>query len=269
MPGAQSSGGRIPADYLERIDLSTADPLRLAQHLERYRFAARYAQGRSVLDAACGTGYGAALLADAGAARVIGLDCDPPTICQNRVHFAASTLIQFQMGDVCALPFPAAAFDLYVSLETLEHVQDAAACIQQAHHVLAPGGMLILSTPNAAITNVTAGSPRQPANPYHMREYHYAELVALLGDRFHIEAVFGQCLLPRRLGPWLLANAVRATAARRHRREPPPPTKNHRQTITRRPRWLTSIVASPRCIPPSRRDAWLQPLYWLLVARRI
>ncbi len=43
------------------------------QHLERYRWAAKFVAGKRVLDVACGTGYGTALLANAGAAQALAV----------------------------------------------------------------------------------------------------------------------------------------------------------------------------------------------------
>jgi len=53
---------------------SMSEELLAAEHLVRYEWAGGLAQGRRVLDAGCGTGYGAEMLAAAGAASVIGVD---------------------------------------------------------------------------------------------------------------------------------------------------------------------------------------------------
>ena len=49
------------------------------EHWHRYAFARRFVAGKRVLDAACGEGYGSALLGEA-AASVVGIDIDGPTI---------------------------------------------------------------------------------------------------------------------------------------------------------------------------------------------
>jgi SAM-dependent methyltransferase len=46
------------------------------------------------------------------------------------------------------LPFAAAAFDVVLSYETLEHVPDPAAFVAELARVLRPGGTLVLTTPN-------------------------------------------------------------------------------------------------------------------------
>lgn len=165
--------------------------------------------------------------------------------------------MQFEVGDVCALPFTPCSFEMYVCLETLEHVPDGRACIAQAYRVLEPGGMLILSTPNAVVTGTTRNEIAHPANPYHVREYRYSELLELLGPGFQVEDVGGQCLLPRSFGPWFLAAAARLA------KEPRSASK------VQSAGWFHHFTAAPRSIPSSQYGAWLQPLYWLLVARRV
>ena len=65
--GLDATGERV-------IPKAYAGALVLAEHLARYQLAARLARGRTVLDAACGEGYGSATLAAAGAASVVGVD---------------------------------------------------------------------------------------------------------------------------------------------------------------------------------------------------
>ena len=70
------------------------DQLIYAEHLARYFLASQLAAGRRVLDAGCGEGYGTALLAAAGAASVVGVDVDEPTIEHARERYGG----EFQVG---------------------------------------------------------------------------------------------------------------------------------------------------------------------------
>ena len=79
-----------------------------AQHLARYRFAAQFARGRRVLDAACGEGYGTAILAAAGARAAVGVDIDQPTVDHARAKYG----LDFERADVAELPFEDGSFDL-------------------------------------------------------------------------------------------------------------------------------------------------------------
>jgi SAM-dependent methyltransferase len=144
-----------------------------AQHLARYLFAARFARGRNVLDAACGEGYGTALLGAAGADAAAGVDIDAQTVLHARETYPGH---RFEQGDVARLPFPDDAFGLVVSFETLEHVEDAAAAMSEFRRVLAGDGLLVASTPNSERYMVD--------NEFHVREFTPAEFEQLLRPHF-------------------------------------------------------------------------------------
>ena len=108
-----------------------------AEHLARYRFASQLASGLDVLDAACGEGYGSAMLAEAvGAARVVGVDVDAQTVA----HAQQAYGLDFRVQDVCDLALEDDCFDLVVSFETIEHVEDASRMLAEFRLVLRPAG---------------------------------------------------------------------------------------------------------------------------------
>ncbi|MEU3455198.1 methyltransferase domain-containing protein [Micromonospora sp. NPDC006766] len=49
-----------------------------------------------------------------------------------------------------SLPFRAGSFAGLVTGELIEHVYDPVALLRECHRVLAPGGLLVLTTPNLA-----------------------------------------------------------------------------------------------------------------------
>jgi 2-polyprenyl-6-hydroxyphenyl methylase / 3-demethylubiquinone-9 3-methyltransferase len=103
-------------------------------------------EGKSALDVGCGAGLLAEPLARLGAA-VTGLDASPELIAVARAHADARGLvIDYRAGDVAEL---AGQFDLITCMEVIEHVADPAAFVNALARRLAPGGLLILSTPNA------------------------------------------------------------------------------------------------------------------------
>ena len=161
------------------------------EHWHRYAFARPLAAGRRVLDAACGEGYGSALLAKAGA-QVLGVDIDAASVAHARSRYAGVPGVRFEVGDVSALDHLAdASFDVIVSFETLEHLQAQERLLDGFARLLAPGGVLLISTPDKReYTDLTGET-----NPHHVRELYREEFEALLRPRFAGLRLFGQKLL--------------------------------------------------------------------------
>jgi SAM-dependent methyltransferase len=147
------------------------------EHLARYWWASGLASGRRVLDAGCGAGYGTAMLATAGASETIGVDVAPHVVeAAARAHAAS----RFVVGDLHELPFPDGRFDLVVCFEVIEHVEGQDAAIAELDRVLAPDGMLAISSPNRGVY--------PSGNPHHRHEYVPDELEEALRRRFaHVE----------------------------------------------------------------------------------
>jgi 2-polyprenyl-6-hydroxyphenyl methylase/3-demethylubiquinone-9 3-methyltransferase len=102
--------------------------------------------GKTALDVGCGAGLLCEPLARLGA-KVTGMDASPAVIAVAREHAAAMSLdIDYRAGDVQQLE---GQFDLITSLEVIEHVAEPASFMKALAKRLAPGGLLILSTPNA------------------------------------------------------------------------------------------------------------------------
>lgn len=112
-------------------------------HLALYLFAARFAAGGRVLDWGCGTGYGAARLAEAGAQSVLGIDPDPRSIRYAQRRFAGSGPV-FGIGDPASLQGP---YDLIVSAYLLPQVEAPRAAVAQVSRLLAPDGVLLVAVP--------------------------------------------------------------------------------------------------------------------------
>lgn len=109
-----------------------------------YVFAARFAAGERVLVLRCGTGYGCARLAAAGAAEVVGLDRDGRSLAYARKRFGN---VRFVEGVAEALPADLGTFGLIVAVDLLAHVEDPASVLELAAGRLDPDGIFLASVP--------------------------------------------------------------------------------------------------------------------------
>lgn len=159
------------------------------EHWHRYAWAAELVSGRSVLDAACGEGYGSHLLA-ARARSVTGLDVSAAAVEHARERYARDNL-SFDCGDATRLPYEDDAFDTVVSFETLEHLEAQTQLLSEFRRVLRPDGFLLLSSPDKRTYSDETGYD----NPYHVRELYRDELESLLASAFPAFRLYGQKLM--------------------------------------------------------------------------
>jgi SAM-dependent methyltransferase len=141
--------------------------------------------GRDVLEAGCGEGYGADLIAGV-AGRVIGLDYDESAVAHVKARYPR---VEMHHGNLASLPLPGAAVDVVVNFQVIEHLWDQAQFVAECFRVLRPGGVLLMSTPN----RITFSPGRDtPINPFHTRELNAAELTELLtSGGFNVESMLG------------------------------------------------------------------------------
>jgi SAM-dependent methyltransferase len=109
-------------------------------------------KGDSVLDIGCGEGrhcHGVQMLTQAQA---VGVDLDTAALriaADRALDLPGGPRAEFQAADAGNLPFPAAAFDVVICSEVLEHVRDMAAVIAEAARVIKPSGIFAVSVPRA------------------------------------------------------------------------------------------------------------------------
>ncbi len=148
------------------------------EHWHRYALAATAVDDLMVLDAACGEGYGSDMMARS-ARSVDAVDLDAATVDHARRRYGSDSL-RFHQSDCLELPFEDQRFDAVVSFETLEHLGEHEALLDEFRRVLKPGGWLMISSPDKKTYSDETGYD----NPYHVRELYRDELEALLGGRF-------------------------------------------------------------------------------------
>jgi 2-polyprenyl-3-methyl-5-hydroxy-6-metoxy-1,4-benzoquinol methylase len=127
----------------ERLVPGLVDPELALEHEARYRFAATWAPGRAVLDFGCGTGYGAAILARAGARRVVGVDRAVDAIHYAQRQYRTAS-VSFCVGDCLRAALAPSSFDLVVAFEVIEHVVDQRRFLHEARTALRASGILVL-----------------------------------------------------------------------------------------------------------------------------
>jgi 2-polyprenyl-6-hydroxyphenyl methylase/3-demethylubiquinone-9 3-methyltransferase len=139
--------------------LHRINPLRLGfirdaavAHFGRDARSRHALEGLRALDVGCGAGLVAEPLARMGAT-VTGLDAAPENIAVARAHAAVQDLAVSYVADELAdfAKCNAHGFELVTMLEVVEHVTDVAAFVSHIAAVLAPGGLLVFSTPNRTV----------------------------------------------------------------------------------------------------------------------
>ncbi|MEP6942306.1 MAG: methyltransferase domain-containing protein [Betaproteobacteria bacterium] len=182
------------------------------EHWHRYAFAKGMVDGKRVLDAACGEGYGSALLAHT-AASVVGVDIDAATIAHARTRYR-DTRLSFVEGSCTALPLPDGAVDVVVSFETIEHLPEAdqPAMLAEFARVLAPDGVLVISSPNRELYS----DARHYVNEFHLHELYRDGLSRLLETAFGAQRWFHQRVATWS-GIWAESREAESRAAEKHR----------------------------------------------------
>ncbi|MDP9086813.1 MAG: bifunctional 2-polyprenyl-6-hydroxyphenol methylase/3-demethylubiquinol 3-O-methyltransferase UbiG, partial [Pseudomonadota bacterium] len=118
---------------------------RIDQHWAMDECALRPLAGKRALDVGCGAGLLCEPLARLGA-EVTGIDAAPELIGVARAHAEGTGLaIDYRSVGVEAVD---GMFELVTAMEVVEHVADPASFIVSLGARVAPGGLLVMSTPN-------------------------------------------------------------------------------------------------------------------------
>lgn len=153
-------------------------------HVVRYEYAcqaiAAHLPRQSAkfgLDLFCGNGYGTAVLATAAQCAICGIDASEEAIAIANQHYSS----EHTLFVTKAFPFslPPNTFDFVVSLESLEHIRESSQFLKEIYASMKPGGILVLSTPNAALWSLEINP-----NPFHHHHYLRDELLQVLSDSF-------------------------------------------------------------------------------------
>jgi len=155
------------------------------RHEAAYLALRPYCVDAFVLEAGCGEGYGADLLAG-DAKLVVGLDYDVTTANHVAKAYPAVRVVR---GNLAALPVRSSTVDVLANFQVIEHLWDQEGFLLECLRVLRPGSRLLITTPN----RITFSPGRDtPLNPFHTRELAHAELDTLLREAgFDVEFLAG------------------------------------------------------------------------------
>ncbi|MBA2176778.1 class I SAM-dependent methyltransferase [Halobacillus locisalis] len=151
-------------DTGERVIPEFMDPMNqlLLEHVARYQFALSYVEGR-VLDLSCGAGYGTHMVAKHRKDQVdevIGADLDKEIIDYAKgAYYHPNSSFIVEDATNRTLKDKIGTFDVVLSFETYEHIEDEEKLLANYYDLLKPGGSLIVSTPFGKGRGIECGSP--------------------------------------------------------------------------------------------------------------
>jgi SAM-dependent methyltransferase len=183
--GTESAVPQLPLTGERTVPGIAEENYWFRRHEAAYLALRPYCVDAFVLEAGCGEGYGADLLAR-DAVGVLGLDYDALTLR----HVAGAYPGVFPVrGNLAALPVRSSTVDVVANFQVIEHLWDQDGFLRECHRVLRPGSRLLVTTPN----RITFSPGRDtPLNPFHTRELAPAELADLLsGSGFDVEFLAG------------------------------------------------------------------------------
>jgi len=155
------------------------------RHEAAYLALAPYCAGATVLEAGCGEGYGAGLVAK-HAKRVLALDYDVPSTEHVARRYPE---VDVARANLAHLPLRHGSVGVVANFQVIEHLWDQAGFLAECRRVLAPGGRLLVTTPNRLTFTPDSDTP---LNPFHTRELAPSELDALLTEAgFEVELQHG------------------------------------------------------------------------------
>lgn len=158
-------------------------------HVARYQYVAEtvertFPQPERLfgLDAFCATGYGTSLVADRLHCALLGIDASNDAIGFANNHYSGPRT--FFCCKLFPFELPPETFDFAVCLESIEHISGTNSFLEQVVASLKPGGLLILSTPNAG-----RWSLEKNPNPFHYRHFTRQEVMSMVGASGCLEVV--------------------------------------------------------------------------------
>lgn len=165
------------------------EELMLIRHLFAYELVKSKLNVNNIcLDLGCGVGYGTFLLSKA-VKNIMGIDISKKAVNYANSKYGASNC-QFMIYDGLHVNYVDESFDVIVSFQVIEHVDNDINFIKEVYRLLRPGGSFFLTTPNKIFRLFPL---QKPWNRFHIREYYPFELRELLSNSFKYVEILGIC----------------------------------------------------------------------------
>lgn len=180
---------RKKEEYLaERLYPETVPKIALLSHLFKYEFIKNFInRDKLVLDVGCGCGYGSNYISNS-AKSIIGIDKSKEAINYAKSHYKKP---KFLVMDACNLKFKKDHFDIVVSFDVIEHVDDYRKFLTSIKRVLKNKGIFIVATPNR-MRKEAKYNKRGYRNPFHTKEFTFTEFCSALKEFFDVTEIYGQ-----------------------------------------------------------------------------
>ena len=156
------------------------------EHWHRYHFVLELVKNKKVCDAACGVGYGSALMASV-ANSVTGIDLNKKTIDAATKEYSSISNLNYKHSNAINLDCEDNSYDVLVSFETLEHLYEHDELLTEFQRVLKTDGLLIISTPDKDVY-----SANDDHNHFHVKELTSLEFDGLIDSKFKYNKTYGQ-----------------------------------------------------------------------------
>jgi ubiquinone/menaquinone biosynthesis C-methylase UbiE len=196
--------GIVNFNMLERWVPGFCNPHTHKEHVFRYDWVKDFVRGKSVLDIACGTGYGSFKMAEEGGAlSVKACDIDEKTVKYASIR-NRHPRINFEVGNAETISFQN-EFDIITSFETIEHLSRPEDFLRNANKALKPEGTFFVSTPiSDQVEN------RSPDNTYHRVEWGFARFKDLVSEYLEVKERYVQVIsIPPKSDTSLTTRALR------------------------------------------------------------
>lgn len=171
-----------------KLNINTADGHydHVLWHLARYKFARGFIKATdSVLDIACGTGYGVRFLSDF-CDTIVGGDVDEKTLLEASNRYGGENR-EFINMDIKSIE---GKYDIITCFETIEHIslEDALKALGSIKSALKKGGLMVISTPKKIVKNELSVNRLEG----HLHEYQFNEFYSTLSQYFVRPIIFTQ-----------------------------------------------------------------------------